>query len=314
MSAQEFCPTHKVRMLPTGCPLCRRAIERERQAEVEKIKKQGFKALLGLAAVAVVWLFLTREKGPVDSRLDPEAFRAPMESMEKALYTTARLGVEARSELKTAAADLEAALRQAGRFNPKATEDVVFFVFRLGTSAEIDGERFDWSAHRQEWETLRAARFRSAAWFAKSSPALEEAQGTAEARGVVTDVAAYENTILEIERLIQRVDSDFAALPEYYGEVLDPAVSERWSTAERSARQDAERIRAGMPPPPRGAATAWIKTWNELDNTLRYLPGQLFRTVGGDFGLPGRSSAQSRIQTAQARLAKAKRAFADAPR
>jgi hypothetical protein len=184
----------------------------------------------------------------------------------------------------------------------------------MGGSATIDGENFDWGAHRREWETVRAAHFRPASWFGHSSPALEESQGTAEARGVVPDVAAYETTLVEIDRLIQRVDSDFAFLPEDYGEVLDPAVSERWDAAQRSTKEDAERIRAGMPALPRGAHSGWIKAWNELDGALRYLPGQLFRTVGGDFGLPGRSSAQSRIQAARARLAKAQKTVADAPR
>jgi len=130
----------------------------------------------------------------------------------------------------------------------------------------------------------------------------------------VPDAAPYERALEEIEHLIQRADADLAALPEDFGEVLDPVVSDRWDSGQRSAKADAEKIRAALPPLPRGAHSGWTKAWNAIDQCLRTIPSQLFRTVGSEFGLPTRSSAQMRVAAARRQLANAQKLLADAPR
>jgi hypothetical protein len=296
------------------CPLCQRALARQREEEAEVVKRQALRALGALVAVACVWLFLTRERTPQDPRLDPEPYRAEIQALESVLYGTGRLGSDARGQLSEAARGLEITLRKGTRLNPKAGEALAMTVFQLGTLAELEGDSFDWAAHRQEWEAARAAHLRPAPWFAASSAALEEAQATGEARGIVPDAAPYERALDEIERLIARADADLSILPEDFGEMLDPMVSDRWDNGQKSAKADAEKIRADLPAPPPGAHSAWMRTWKAIDQCLRMIPSELFRTTGGEFGLPTRSQVQLRVAAARRRLAAARKTLAEAPR
>ncbi len=104
-------------------------------------------------------------------------------------------------------------------------------------------------------------------------------------------------------------------LPQGYSSGVDPGALERWDSTERSAKEDAERIRAGMPAKPQGAHSSWVKAWNELDGNLKAIRS-IFHTynITNEYGRPERHVGGARVEAAKMRLARAQRLVAEARR
>ncbi len=290
----NYCPIHRLPRGREGCPQCARAIEKERRKEQAKIVRQVSWSVGALVVAATIWLFTTRDRTQ-PGLIDPEPFRPQIERFEASLFHTGRLGADARQELLEAGQALGLAFRKAGPFLPrKAMEELDTAVFMTSVGGDKVGDNIEFPALRKGWEETRARHFREATWFAHGSAALDEAQKTGEARGLVPDTAPYEHTLRELEALVNRIEFDSQRLQEGNGS------GDEWSAAKKAIEADVERIRAGMPPAPRNAHSAWVEAWRKLDVAVSSMPRALREPWGS--------------KRARSRVAEAERAFRNAPR
>jgi hypothetical protein len=166
-------------------------------------------------------------------------------------------------------------------------------MFCTMTPAEADHDSFDVVATRRRWEELRRAHFRAAPWFRSSTPALEQAQTSATARGIPADAQKYQAVIDELRLLNARVEAHLAPAPLDRDQV-DYDGRNVLESARADLRRDVERVRQQMPAQFVGMEPRWRRANTELESALRAVAGGLSSTR--------RPSGRAAIDQAQASL------------
>lgn len=301
----NVCPVHQMPLGPRGCPQClrnevlARAADRTRFWRWTAIVFLPALAALALAALALGAWLAARTQPQREPRLDPSAFRAPIQTIESVLYETEAVTSDDRRLLGEGLRGLISELRRArpSLAQRRALEAVEPFC--LVTAVEADEEGFNVLAARRQWEALRAKHFVEAPWFRASSPALEQAQASGAARGMPADAHLYQPALDQLRLLATRVETVLQSLPEHSGEDLEGDTHERWRAARLEVRADLERIRQQSPAPFEGMEPSWRRAYNDLEKAMREVPGML----GGDHRtptlVPNATEGRYRIQRAR---------------
>jgi hypothetical protein len=294
-----------------GCPRCDQQERLAHRDESSAFRRWFIRAAVPLLIFGI-WLAIRRQPAAVPDRLDPAPYRNAIETAESVLYRGDRLTGVDRQALSQACFALGEQLRRTPSLAARRASDAME-PFIAATTFEAEMDRLNVVEARTQWEALRQAHFQDAAWFARASQALEEAQTSSSARGVPPDADRYEPSLTEITALANRLQDGLEQLPDD-PEDLDGDTYDRWQGQRRDTKSDIERIRQGFPLERGDVDQRWklaLRKLNQALETVGRIAGPDVRTPTL---VPRRSSARVRLLEAQAALRAAREAVADAPR
>lgn len=286
----SFCTVHQIKVGPRGCPQCLREEAVAHRIESGRFWRWAALVFGGIALLAGLTLALLPKPVRFEPFLDPEPFRAAIETTESALYTTGRLTPEDRQALREGLAEFVMVLRKQLPTTAQRRALEKYERFCTMTPVEAESDYFDVVAARQQWETLRGQYFRPASWFRASSTALEQAQTSTTARGIPDDIPKYQAVIDELRLLNARAE---AALQTPRDE-LDYDGRNSLDTFRSDMKRDVERVRQQMPARFQGMEPGWRRANDDLEAAVR--------SVAGALGPGRRSSGRYAIDQAQASL------------
>jgi hypothetical protein len=298
---------------PRGCPQCLREDAVSHSLESGRFWRWAalvFGSIVGLAALTVV---LAPSPSRVERVLDPTPFRSAIETTESVLYAAGRLGPDDQMTLREGMGEFLLVLRK--QLPTVAQRRALEKYERFCTMTPVMAEQssFDLVAARKEWEELRAAHFRAAPWFRRSSVALEEAQTSGTARGIPADADKYQPAIDQLRLLCSRVEAELAAVPDD-PEDIDHEAHGRWRTARSDVQRDVERLRQQLPVPFAGMEPRWRRAWDDLDKAMRGLPGLMRPNLYSPVLMPHGAEARGRIPAGRALIDQAQASLDAAPR
>jgi hypothetical protein len=264
----SYCTVHQMRLGPRGCPVCAREEALAHGSESARFWRWaalGFGALVLLAA-ATVALFPLRRPARV---LDPAPYRSAIETTESALYAPGLMSPGERAALlRDGLYSLCSGFRKPPPTAARRRAFDGYEKFCTMTPVLADNASFDVAAARKEWEALRAEHFKPAPWFRTGSPALVEAQTSAEARGIPGDIPKYQAVLDQLGLMAARLETEVP--PDYYNEDAE----RHWREQRVALERDIERLRQEMPQSFAGMAPGWRRAYNDLEGAVRGLSAE----------------------------------------
>lgn len=309
----SFCAIHRMPVGARGCPQCLREEVVSRRVESAGFWRWAGIVFGAIAVLAVLTVLLLPSPAATPRLLDPDPFRAAIERVENALYSTERLTAEERVALEEGLFALEMGLRKLRPSPAKRRALDPYVRFCTLTAFEAKSDSFDVPAARKEWESLRRAYFKPAPWFRASSNALQQAQTSASARGIPADAGLYQPAIDRLRLVQARAETELAALPDDPYEI-DSDVYERWRAARGEVQADLDRLRREYPVAFSGMEPGWRRAFSDLETATREVGGLMGATTRTPSLVPTSSEGSARILRARARVDQAQASLDAAPR
>jgi hypothetical protein len=308
----RFCPHHRVPVGPRGCPRCVQAENVDHREELRAFWRWARWASVPVVLVGL-WAVFRPAKPLTPSRLDPQAHRGAIETVESVLYWGDRLTPQDRVTLADGLRTLSVAIQRAvpSPAQHLANEELVPLLEI--TALEVDQDRLDVAEVRKQWEARRRSCFQDADWFRRSSPALDEAQASSAAPVVPPDADLYAMSLEQIRHLASRARTYVEQLP-FDPDEVDGEVYDLWQSQKREIAADVQRVRETLPQKRPEMDQGWQKALRHLDEAL----GEVARICGPDIRspslVPSRAEGLNRAYRAQAAIRKAQDSIDAAPR
>lgn len=309
---RPFCAKHRVALGPRGCPHCAQQEMRAHRDETNAFWRRAIWVSIPVLVLALAYAAWPRKPaGPV--RLEPEPFRAEIETIESVLYRGDRLTFEDRDALARGLDALVGALRSRPQTEPKRRARAGMEEFLVLTGLDAERDRLDLLAVRHRWQALRGEYFADAEWLEHGSAALEAAQQSSESRGVPPDVAAYDQSLESIRAEFNWVRVVTDHLPSNMEDV-DQKAYEGWQRDRDRLKGDVDRIRQDFPLKRDDVDPAWKRALYDLDHALQNVGQILNADAHTPTLMPHPSTAWQRLRVAQVGINRAADSIASAPR
>ncbi len=281
--------------MSTGCTLCLRDASKAQPTSRPPQLVLILLCILGMTAI-LFYIFgpgRTATTGGIDlgvasdpasaaTKLDPEPYRVPVESLETALFRTTIDETEdllvVGGDIQSAADDLSAAIL---RDEPREGLAAADLIARMGQAIPPDQVVLaDIQRARTQWQQIRKQRFQWVDWFARPS--------TAETERVTTSTADYSDVASSLRALIEDGLAEVESLSDPAATLPEDDPAERWRVFAGDWRQQLNSLRSRIPARPDSQADGRIlAAFQDLEQAL-----SLARTLASSGGLPSVSDTR----------------------